>query len=223
MGSWFRLIDPKLVPYVLLREQNKETSFQWWLLFLGGLLAVIAMAGPSWDRIEQPVFRSEKAIVIALDLSRSMDAQDVSPSRLSRARLKILDILNHRKSGQTALVVYSGNSFTVTPLTTDSDTIAALVASLSTDIMPSRGSYMPAAINKGQQLLKQAGVMYGEVIILTDGGSSPAAETAARELRQQGYSLSILGVGTENGAPIPLRKKSCITHNTNSCIAHIPN
>ena len=98
MGSWFRLIDPKLVPYVLLREQNKETSFQWWLLFLGGLLAVIAMAGPSWDRIEQPVFRSEKAIVIALDLSRSMDAQDVSPSRLSRARLKILDILNHRKS-----------------------------------------------------------------------------------------------------------------------------
>ena len=214
MGSWFRLIDPKLVPYVLLREQNKETSFQWWLLFLGGLLAVIAMAGPSWDRIEQPVFRSEKAIVIALDLSRSMDAQDVSPSRLSRARLKILDILNHRKSGQTALVVYSGNSFTVTPLTTDSDTIAALVASLSTDIMPSRGSYMPAAINKGQQLLKQAGVIYGEVIILTDGGSSPAAETAARELRQQGYSLSILGVGTENGAPIPRNSGGFISDNS---------
>ena len=214
MGSWFRLIDPKLVPYVLLREQNKETSFQWWLLFLGGLLAVIAMAGPSWDRIEQPVFRSEKAIVIALDLSRSMDAQDVSPSRLSRARLKILDILNHRKSGQTALVVYSGNSFTVTPLTTDSDTIAALVASLSTDIMPSRGSYMPAAINKGQQLLKQAGVMYGEVIILTDGGSSPAAETAARELRKQGYSLSILGVGTENGAPIPRNSGGFISDNS---------
>ena len=214
MGSWFRIIDPKLVPYVLSREQNKETSFQWWLLFLGGLLAVIAMAGPSWDRIEQPVFRSEKAIVIALDLSRSMDAQDVSPSRLSRARLKILDILNHRKSGQTALVVYSGNSFTVTPLTTDSDTIAALVASLSTDIMPSRGSYMPAAINKGQQLLKQAGVMYGEVIILTDGGGSPAAETAARELRKQGYSLSILGVGTGNGAPIPRSSGGFISDNS---------
>ena len=214
MGSWFRLIDPKLVPYVLSREQNKETSFRWWLLFLGGLLAVIAMAGPSWNRIEQPVFRSEKAIVIALDLSRSMDAQDISPSRLSRARLKILDILNHRKSGQTALVVYSGNSFTVTPLTTDSDTIAALVASLSTDIMPSRGSYMPAAINKGQQLLKQAGVMYGEVIILTDGGGSPAAETAARELRKQGYSLSILGVGTGNGAPIPRSSGGFISDNS---------
>ena len=214
VGSWFRLIDPKLVPYVLSREQNKETSFQWWLLFLGGLLAVIAMAGPSWNRIEQPVFRSEKAIVIALDLSRSMDAQDISPSRLSRARLKILDILNHRKSGQTALVVYSGNSFTVTPLTTDSDTIAALVASLSTDIMPSRGSYMPAAINKGQQLLKQAGVMYGEVIIVTDGGGSPAAETAARELRKQGYSLSVLGVGTENGAPIPRNSGGFISDNS---------
>jgi Ca-activated chloride channel family protein len=86
-----------------------------------------------------------------------MDAQDISPSRLARARLKILDILERRGSGQTALVVYSSNAFTVTPLTTDNDTIAALVSSLSTDIMPSRGSYPVAAINKGWQLLQQDG------------------------------------------------------------------
>ena len=73
---------------------------------------------------------------------------------------------------------------------------------------------MPAAINKGQQLLKQSVVMYGEVIILTDGGSSPAAETAARELRKQGYSLSILGVGTENGAPIPRNSGGFISDNS---------
>jgi Ca-activated chloride channel family protein len=132
-----------------------------------------------------------------------MDAQDLTPSRLTRARLKILDILERRNAGQTALVVYSSNAFTVTPLTTDADTVAALVNSLSTDIMPSRGSYPVAAINKGHQLLDQAGAAFGEVLLITDGGTSPAAERAAEELRDAGYTLSVLGVGTKDGAPIP--------------------
>ena len=126
------------------------------------------------------MFRSEQAIVIALDLSYSMDAQDVTPSRLTRAKLKILDILERRKSGQTALVVYSANAFTVTPLTTDADTVAALVNSLSTDIMPSRGSYPPTAIEKGRQLLEQAGVGFGEVLLMTDGGSSTVGRARGR-------------------------------------------
>jgi Ca-activated chloride channel family protein len=132
-----------------------------------------------------------------------MDAQDLTPSRLTRARLKILDILEARHSGQTALVVYSSNAFTVTPLTTDADTVAALVNSVSTDIMPSRGSYPVAAIAKSKSLLEQAGVAYGEVLLITDGGTSPAAERAAADLQSSGYSLSVLGVGTSEGAPIP--------------------
>jgi len=202
-GSWQRVVSPALAPYVLSRKQVDRLSYRWWLMALGGMLGVLALAGPSWNRIEQPVFRSEQAIVIALDLSRSMDAQDVAPSRLTRARLKILDIISERSSGQTALVVFSSNAFTVTPLTTDIDTIASLVNSLSTDIMPSRGSYPAAAIRKGQQLLEQAGVSFGEVLLISDGGTSPTAEAAAQELLEAGYTLSILGVGTDEGAPIP--------------------
>ena len=202
-GSWQSVVDPALVPYVLSTGQVKGLSYRWWLMLLGGILAVLSLAGPSWNRVEQPVFRSEQAMVMALDLSRSMDAQDLVPSRLTRARLKILDILERRASGQTALVVYSSNAFTVTPLTTDADTVAALVNSLSTDIMPSRGSYPSSAIEKGQQLLEQAGVALGEVLLITDGGSSPAAEQAAEELNAAGFSLSVLAVGTPDGAPIP--------------------
>ncbi|MGH8222510.1 MAG: VWA domain-containing protein, partial [Woeseiaceae bacterium] len=198
-----RVVDPALAPYVLARRAPGGTGSKLLLLLLGGVIALLAMAGPSWHRVEQPVFRSEQALVIALDLSRSMDAQDLSPSRLMRARLKILDILERRKSGQTALVVYSANAFTVTPLTTDADTVGALVNSLSTDIMPSRGSYPAAAIDKARQLLEQAGAGHGEVLLITDGGASPAAERAAAELRDAGYSLSVLGVGTPQGAPIP--------------------
>jgi Ca-activated chloride channel family protein len=202
-GSWQRVIDPALAPFILSRTQIKRLNYRWWMILIGGVLAVLALAGPSWNRVEQPVFRSEQAVVIALDLSRSMDAQDLTPSRLTRARLKILDILERRQSGQTALVVYSSNAFTVTPLTTDSDTIAALVNSLSTDIMPSRGSYPVSAITKSQQLLEQAGAVLGEVLLMTDGGTSPAAERAAKDLQRAGYSLSVLGVGTSEGAPIP--------------------
>ena len=202
-GNWQNVVAPSLIPYVLSSSQNKKAEYRWWLLGLGGVLAVLALAGPAWQRMDQPVFRSDQALVIALDLSRSMDAQDIAPSRLLRARLKILDILERRASGQTALVVYSANAFTVTPLTTDIDTIAALTNSLSTDIMPSHGSYPIAAINKGRHMLAPAGAAYGEILLITDGGTSPAAERAARDLLEAGYTLSVLAVGTVNGAPIP--------------------
>jgi len=210
-GNWQRIIDPALAPYVLSRSASRRYSYRWWLLALGGVLGVLSLAGPSWNRLEQPVFRSEQAMVIALDLSRSMDAQDLTPSRLTRARLKILDILERRSSGQTALVVYSSNAFTVTPLTTDVDTVAALVNSLDTEIMPSRGSYPIAAINKGRQLLDQAGVGYGEVLLITDGGTSPGAERAAQDLADAGYTLSVMGVGTSEGAPIPIAGGGFVT------------
>lgn len=202
-GAWQKVIDPQLMPYILTDKVIRGTDWRWWLAGVGAVLAITALAGPSWERIEQPVYRSDQALVIALDLSRSMDSQDLSPSRLARARLKILDILRRRQGGQTALVVYSANAFTVTPLTTDTDTIAALVNSLSTDIMPSQGSYPVAAINKGRTLLEQAGVRNGEVLLITDGQTSNAAEQAAKNLYDTGYSLSVLGVGTRQGAPIP--------------------
>jgi Ca-activated chloride channel family protein len=212
-GNWQSVIDPALMPFVLSRDPGRGTDYRWWLMGIGGVIALTALAGPAWQRIEQPVFRAEQALVLALDLSRSMDAQDVAPSRLRRAKLKILDMLDRRESGQTALLVYSANAFTVTPLTNDNDTIAALVNSLGTDIMPSRGSYPEVAIAKGRQLLDQASAGFGEVLLITDGGSSPAAEAAARELKSAGYSLSILGVGTTEGAPIPRASGGFVTDN----------
>ncbi len=212
-GHWRGVVDPALMPYVLSRSARRGTDWRWWLLGVAGVVASLALAGPAWQRIDQPVFRAEQALVIALDLSRSMDAQDIEPSRLARARLKILGILARRQSGQTALLVYTANAFTVTPLTDDNDTIAALVNSLTTDIMPSHGSYPEVGIRKGQELLEQAGVGYGEVLLVADGGVSPAAEEAARQLREAGYSLSVLGVGTREGAPIPRMSGGFVTDN----------
>ena len=178
------------------------------------MLSIIALAGPTWERIEQPSFRTDQSLVIALDLSRSMNAQDITPNRLTRAKLKILDILERRQGAQVALIVYSANAFTVTPLTSDTDTIIALINSIDTSIMPSRGSYPALAIDKGLQLLNQASVSNGEIILVTDGGITSDSFSSAQKLRDEGYRLSALGIGSMNGAPIPKETGGFITDST---------
>ena len=206
-GPWEEVVSPNLRPYVLDATPSRGRGSRWprWLLATGALLAIVALAGPAWRRLPQPVFRSQGALVIALDLSRSMDAADLTPSRLARARLKLLDLLEHRGEGQTALIAYAAQPFVVTPLTNDAATIAALVDSLATELMPAQGSRADRALQLSADLLKQAGLSRGEILLVTDGADARAAQVAAA-LREQGVSVSVLGVGTTGGAPIPLAK-----------------
>ena len=214
IGNWEKLIDKRLLPYVMSRSQLSDNQYKWWLISLISVLSIIALAGPTWERIEQPSFRTDQSLVIALDLSRSMNAQDITPNRLTRAKLKILDILERRQGAQVALIVYSANAFTVTPLTSDTDTIIALINSIDTSIMPSRGSYPALAIDKGLQLLNQASASNGEIILVTDGGITSDSFSSAQKLRDEGYRLSALGIGSMNGAPIPKETGGFITDNT---------
>jgi Ca-activated chloride channel homolog len=167
------------------------------------VLGIVALAGPAWERLPVPAFRSEEALVVALDLSRSMDAGDVEPSRLARAKLKLLDLLERRSAGQTALVVFSTHAFTVTPLTTDTRTISSLVTSVDTNIMPTQGGSIAAGLEKAAMLLEQTGLSRGDVLLITDSEVGDADLDLASELAGDGYRVSVLAVGTEQGAPIP--------------------
>lgn len=203
--SWAAVCDARLLPYLLTDQQpGKSANTTPWLLGCAATLLVLALAGPTWERLPQPVFRDQSALVIALDLSRSMQAADLKPSRLTRASLKITDILKARKGGQTALVVYAGEAFTVTPLTDDIDTIIAQLKGLEPDLMPSQGSRTVHAVTRATDLLQQAGASKGEVILVTDGVQSDGLSDAVTALRNHGYRLSILGVATTEGAPIAL-------------------
>jgi len=202
-GSWRSVVDDSLQPYVLA-SPNTLSERRWPLVVAatGLLAAVLGLAGPTWERLPVPAFRSDEALVVALDLSRSMDAADLEPSRLSRAKLKLLSLLERRQSGQTALVVFSAHAFTVTPLTSDTRTVASLVNALYSDIMPSRGSFVEAGLAKAGTLLRQTGLSEGEILLITDAEVSPQSLTTARELRREGYVTHVLAVGTEEGAPI---------------------
>ncbi len=195
-GDWANVCDPQLLPHILVGEQGQRRAWPIYILGIAALLAIFALAGPAWERLPQPVFRDESALVIVLDLSRSMDATDIMPSRLARARFKIADILKRRQQGQTALLVYAGDVFTVTPLTDDSKTIISQLSVLNTSLMPSQGSRVDIALEKAAALLHQAGFKKGHILLITDGVN------AVKKLKQ--YQLSVLGVGTQQGAPIPL-------------------
>jgi Ca-activated chloride channel family protein len=204
VGRWRAVVDPGLQPHVLAVPRTALGAGRLPLLAaaLAWALATLALAGPTWERVSVPVFRADEALVVALDLSQSMDATDLLPSRLARARLKLLSLLDRRRSGETALVVFSGHAFTATPLTSDVRTIGALLGSLSSDIMPSRGSRPEAGLTKAAELLRQTGLSRGEILLVTDGGASAAALAAARELSAAGMVVHVLAAGTEEGGPI---------------------
>lgn len=201
-AAWADVCDPELLPYVVEGQSNATSNHGWlWLLLLGAP-AILAMAGPAWERIPQPVFDDKAALVILLDASRSMDAADVKPSRLERAKLKISDILAQRGSGQTALIAYAAEPYVVSPLTVDAKTIQSLVPALSTDIMPAQGSRVDRAIAKALELLNNAGAR-GHLLLISDGVDESLISQCRTLLQGSGVGLSAIGVGSSSGAPIP--------------------
>ena len=165
-GPWRDVCDPALWPHVLVVRKAGGPATTWPAAVAGivGILSVLALAGPAWREIPQPLYRDETALVVLLDVSRSMDARDVEPSRLERAKHKVRDVLARREAGEAALVVYAAHAFAVTPLTEDSDTIEALLDSIGSDIAPVQGSRPSMAIAKARELLQQGGSGRGTIL-----------------------------------------------------------
>lgn len=206
-GNWQAVVDPRLLRHLLIGSSLRRNPWLLAAVGLAGLLAITALAGPVWSKLKVPVFRRGSALVVLLDLSRSMNATDVQPSRLQMAKFKLRDILARRKEGDTALVVYAADPFPVTPLTSDTDNIVRQLPSLTTELMPAQGSRADRAIVKAQALLRQAGAVHGDVLLITDGiANTPSGplQKAVKRLVAAGYRLSVLGVGTDEGAPIPV-------------------
>ena len=201
--NWLPVIDKALLPFVLTKSSGKRRRYPLILVFIAASLCITALAGPVYKKLPQPVFREQSSLVVLLDLSQSMNATDIKPSRLVRAKLELLDILKLRKSGQTALVVYAADAFVVTPLTDDNATIANLVPSLTTEMMPAQGSNLSIALAKTSELFNQAGINKGDILLITDD-IHEREQASIEKIVSQGHRLSIFGIGTADGAPIPL-------------------
>ena len=217
--AWDKAIDKNLLPYLLDRSKNASQRTPLILLFAAWALSILALAGPVWEQLPQPVQKKEDALVIVFDLSLSMFAPDHSPNRLDLAKRKLRDILALREEGQTALVVYAGDAHTVTPLTDDVVTIEALVPSLSPNIMPLFGSKPVEAIELAIGLLDGTDANRGKVLLMTDGISGFDEELLITELfAENDYELLIMGIGTEEGAPIRTNDGNFLTDEAGALI-----
>lgn len=204
VNQWRNVVDPELLGH-LLKDGNKteRRNLWYWWVGLGWLICAVALAGPSWELRETAAFRNVSERVLVIDLSQSMNAKDIKPSRLVRVRQKVEDILSQAGEVENAIVVYAATPFVVSPLTNDAATINSMLPALRVEIMPVQGSRTGLALNKALELLQSVKSKRGQILLFTDSVADSAARTAAGEIAAAGYSLSVIGVGSTEGAPIP--------------------
>lgn len=217
-SNWSEHCDPHLLECLLDKNSTTVKSIIPYLILFLWLITIFALAGPTWSLYGQPVYQKNAARIIALDVSQSMNATDISPSRLEHAKYKVLDLLKSIHEGQTGMIVFSSHSFIVSPLTSDTNTIASMVPILNTSIVPAQGSDINTALNRAAKLFNQAGINSGEIIIITDSTPNANTYTTASKLAKEGYTTSIIGIGTKNGGPITKDDGSMITDNNGNIV-----
>ena len=173
-----------------------------WMLAFVWIISVIALAGPTWERLPQPVYQLKMGHVIVIDMSLSMRATDMTPDRLTRAKYKAIDLVNAIGEGEMGLVAYAGDAFVISPLTEDAGNITTLIPSLSPEIMPVPGSDPLLGIESASELLTNAGYNSGMIYWITDGIELEQQQELQEYVASIPFTVNALTVGTSEGAPI---------------------
>ena len=218
--DWAQWIAPPLqrlfvVSSQISQHRKKQLQVGFALIWI---LGTLALAGPAWERLPQPLLVRDQARVILLDLSYSMLATDLQPNRLERARYKIEDLLNRFQEGQTAIVLYAGDAHTLVPLTEDVETIRTLLPSLHPSLMPVRGSRPDLAFENVIEMLNQVDIQNSHLVWITDGIDDQQVKPLQNLLSSQRHKLTVLAVGTPSGAPIVLEKGNYLKDTNNNIV-----
>ena len=202
-GGWDREVDSHLLEFLASSPSQHKRKLLPWVMCLAGTLLLLSLAGPAWQKKPQPLIKKSQARVLVLDLSFSMLAADVKPTRIDRVRFKLEDLLNNFSEGETALVGYAGDAFVITPLTHDANTISSLLPGLHPNIMPVPGSRADLGVELASDLLSRSIGSQGHIILVTDGIEE--SEISVIKNASGTNEISILAVGTEAGSPIALK------------------
>jgi len=182
-----------------------------WRFWLGLALLVVALAGPRYGFVEVPVGEQTKEVMIALDLSRSMLARDVKPSRLDHAKLLIQGLLDKLSGERVGLVLFAGTSYLQLPLSVDYDILAGLLPNLSPDYFPQGGTNFRAMLETSLAAYSPTDGVQRVLVVLSDGEAfDDAWKPLVAQLKQRGVRLVTLGVGTSAGALIPLGRDGVV-------------
>ena len=175
-----------------------------WRLALGAMLLVAALARPQWGKIEEKVFDQSREVLIALDLSRSMLATDVKPSRLDRARLLVSSLLDKLRGERVGLLLFSGTAFLQSPLSPDYEVLREFLPALNTDYLPEGGTDFDHLLRTAGEAFSNEAGADRYLIILSDGEAQDEDwHQRLDTLKQRNVRVIALGVGTERGSVVP--------------------
>jgi len=201
-SGWQSVIPSHLYQYMVIGKTEMGAKPPMWMLAFVWIVSVIALAGPTWERLPQPVYQLKMGHVIVIDMSLSMRATDMTPDRLTRAKYKAIDLVNAIGEGEMGLVAYAGDAFVISPLTEDAGNITTLIPSLSPEIMPVPGSDPLLGIESASELLTNAGYNSGMIYWITDGVELEQQQELQEYVASIPFTVNALTVGTSEGAPI---------------------
>ncbi|PRO68144.1 vWA domain-containing protein [Alteromonas gracilis] len=201
-SGWQSVIPSHLYQHMVIGKNELGAKPPMWMLAFVWLMSVTALAGPTWERLPQPVYQLKMGHVIVIDMSLSMRATDMTPDRLTRAKYKAIDLVNAIGEGEMGLVAYAGDAFVISPLTEDAGNITTLLPSLSPEIMPVPGSDPLLGIESAAELLTNAGYNSGMIYWITDGIELEQQQELQEYVASIPFTVNALTVGTSEGAPI---------------------
>ncbi|MET0949430.1 MAG: VWA domain-containing protein, partial [Pseudomonas sp.] len=194
-------IAEHLLPHLLITPQDQQRFRPVHLVCAVLILGAMAAAGPTWEQ-DRPDFLENRApLIIAIDLSPSMDASDVPPSRLEAAKHKLHDLIQRRAGARSGLIAYAGSAHLVLPPTDDPALLDTFIQALSTDLIAKQGKNVGAVIEQAKRLLV-AEKTPGTLLLITDGADTSTLAGLDKQLDDSTLQVLILAVGSEDGGII---------------------
>lgn len=197
--------DPVLMAQLMPDVSKYRPDVKFWLVFAAiGLFAVL-LARPQFGSKLETVKRQGVEVMIALDISNSMLAQDVQPSRLEKAKRLVAQLVDKMENDKVGMIVFAGDAFTQLPITSDYISAKMFLESINPSLISKQGTAIGAAINLATRSFTPQEGVGRAVIVITDGENHEGgAVEAAKAAAEKGIQVSVLGVGMPDGAPIPV-------------------
>ncbi len=193
------LLEP-LMPLLSFRRE----AWKFVMLMLALVFVIIGVAGPQFGSKLQQVKKKGVELMIALDVSNSMMAQDIKPSRLEKAKMAIARMVEKLSNDKVGLIVFAGDAYVQLPITTDYSSAKLFLSNISTDVVPIQGTAIGSAIDLAAKSFTPETETSKAIIVITDGENhQDDAVAAAKRAREKGITVHTIGMGLEQGAPIP--------------------
>lgn len=197
-SAWSKVCDKNLLDFLLVKGSGQKGNYLKYSMPFSALFLVIALAGPTWMKKDNPALSMDNPVMILLNMSGEMWNKDVSPDRISRAKYVVKDLTSTLKNTESGLIVYSREPFVITPLTEDGAIIDNLLPALEMNIMPQDGDRLDRAVDLAVERMKNVGFSNGNIIVLTSniGERFDKVLESAAKASHEGFDVNIINMNS---------------------------